>query len=89
MFIAMWLFWDLVYFFQTCILMCMMCLMQILLIMKYHFVTNAMQLQLYHYQLYIHQYATKVVTTIRTYWWTHDMVANENMFRKESFEVRK
>jgi hypothetical protein len=34
--------------------------------MKYLYVTNAIQLQLYHYQLYIHQYAIKVVTT--TYW---------------------
>jgi hypothetical protein len=56
-----------------------MCLMQILITMKYHYVTNAIQLQLYHYQLYIHQHAIKVVTT--TYWWTHDTVANENKFR--------
>jgi hypothetical protein len=31
------------------------------------FVTNALQFQLYHYQLYIHQHATKVVATIKTY----------------------
>jgi hypothetical protein len=34
---------------------------------KTMFVTNAIQLQLYHYQFYIHQHATKVVATIRTY----------------------
>jgi len=34
---------------------------------KTMFVTNAIQLQLYHYQLYIHQHVTKVVATIKTY----------------------
>jgi hypothetical protein len=44
--------------------------------MKYHYVTNTIQLQLYHYQLYIHQHVIKVITT---YWWTHDMVTNEKI----------
>jgi hypothetical protein len=41
----------------------------------------------FHYQFYTHQYATKVVITTRTYQWTHDMVVNENNFRKGFFEV--
>ncbi len=56
--------------------------------MKYQFVNNVIQLQLYRYQLYIHQHATKVITTIRTYWWTHGTMGNENNFTKWSFEVR-
>jgi hypothetical protein len=52
-------------------------------------VISAIQFQLYHYQLYTHQHAIKMVTTIRTYWWTHDMMANENRFRKVSLEIRK
>jgi hypothetical protein len=56
-----------------------MCLIQNLINYEYRYVTNAIQLQLYHYQLYIHQHVIKVFTT--TYWWTHGMVANENRFR--------
>ncbi len=56
--------------------------------MKYQFVTHAIQLQLYHYQLYTHQHATKVVT-IKTYQQTHDMVFNENSFRKGSLQVKE
>jgi hypothetical protein len=52
--------------------------------MKYQFVTNVIQLQLYHYQ-----HVIKVVTTRRAYWWTHDMAANENKFRKVILEVSK
>jgi len=50
--------------------------------MKYKFVTNVIHLQLHHYQLYTHQHVVKVVTTTRTYSWTHDIVASENSFRK-------
>jgi len=35
--------------------------------MKFQFETNGIQLQLYHYQLYTHQYDIKVVTTTRNY----------------------
>jgi hypothetical protein len=80
MFIPMYFFGSLVYIFQTCILMCIMCLIQLLNNYEYHYVTNVIQLQLYHYQLYIHQHAIKVVTTT-IYWWTHGMLANENRFR--------
>jgi hypothetical protein len=57
--------------------------------MKYQFVTNVIQLQLYHYQLYTHQHAIKVVTTIGTYHGAHAMVVNENSFKKGSLEVKK
>jgi hypothetical protein len=57
--------------------------------MKYQFVTNIIQLQLYHYQLYTHQHAIKVVTTIGTYHGAHAMVVNENSFKKGSLEVKK
>jgi hypothetical protein len=61
------IFWGLVYIFQTCILMCIMCLMQTLN-------SYAIQLQLHHCQLYTYQHVIKVVTTTRTYcehmtWW--------------------
>jgi len=39
-------------FFQTCILMCIMCLMQTLS-------NYAIQFQLHHYQLYTHQHVTR------------------------------
>jgi hypothetical protein len=57
--------------------------------MKYQFITNVIQLQLYHYQLCIHQHVIKVVTTTRTYQCTHDMVVNQNKFRKVYFEIKK
>jgi hypothetical protein len=53
---------------------------------KFQFVTNANQLQLYHYQLYTYQHDIKVVTTT-TYQWTHNMVTNENSFRKRSLRL--
>jgi hypothetical protein len=56
--------------------------------MKYQFVINVIQLQLYHYQLYTYEHAIKVIITTRTYQWTHDMVANENRFKKVSLEVK-
>jgi hypothetical protein len=80
-------FWGLVYIFQIFILMCIMCLMQILNNYEIPFVINAIQLQLYHYQLYIYQHAITMVI-IRTYWWTHDMVVDENRFRKVFLDVR-
>jgi hypothetical protein len=51
--------------------------------MKYQFVTNAIQLQLYHYQLYTHQHATKMILI------DEHMVPNENSFRKGSLEVKE
>jgi hypothetical protein len=55
----------------------------------FQFVTNAIQLWLYHHQLYTHQHATKVATTTKKLQVKNDMVANENSFRKGSLEVRE
>jgi len=82
------IFLGLLYIFQACNL-CVSCgWCRLWVTMKYQFVTNVNELQLCHYQLYTHQHAIKVVITTRTYQWTHDMVANENNFRKGYFEVK-
>jgi len=53
--------------------------------MKYQFVTNDIQLQLYHYQLYTHQHATKVIPIgEHVTWWLMKIVLERGLLRLES-----